>query len=131
MTYQPDQAPRPIGSDMFEQLNEADKSKFLINVLIPESLIQLEILLNGQTPDLLALPEQDQYTRAGKRMMKRKRQKDPWEEREVEAKMAMGHFKAELDDAAKRQLLLDQKTHIINFAGCERLVKKVDYKSQL
>jgi hypothetical protein len=116
---------------MFEELNEADKSKCLISVLIPESLIQLEILINGQTPALLSLTEQEQYLAAVKRMKKRKNQKDPWEIPEFEALQAMGMYKKEIDEEERQRRLIAQGTHVINFAGSERMVKKVNYAAQL
>lgn len=122
---QPHQSPRPIGSARFERLTDAQKEKFIIDVLVPESLIQLEILLNGQ--ELRAESEEIQYARAVERLEERGEQGDIWGNREMEAQQAMGLFKRpKTREEVERELEATGKWYI-SFGGSERLARKVNY----
>ena len=122
---QPLQSPRPIGSARFEKLTEGQREKFIIDVLVPESLIQIEILLNGQGP--MAESEEIQYTRAVERLEERGEQGDIWGNREMEAQQAMGLFKRpKTREEVERELEATGKWYI-SFGGSERLARKVNY----
>jgi len=124
---QPDQSPRPTGSDRFEDLPDGKKSEFILSILIPETLIQLEILLHGQDPKSLAEPEIVQYQKAIKRLKKRGCQADPWEIPLYTAQEAMGLFKRpKTREERERELEATGKWYI-SFGGSERLARKVNY----
>ena len=97
-------------------------------MLVPESLVQLEILLNGQ--GLLAESEETQYTKAVERLEERDEQGDIWATREVEAQTVMGIFKMPKSQEEIERELEKQGTHYKSFAGTERLVKLVNYNEQ-
>jgi hypothetical protein len=124
---QPDQSPRPKGSDRFEYLQDGKKLEFILSILIPETLIQLEILLHGQDPKLLAESEMIQYQKAVKRLKKRGCQADPWEIPLYTAQEAMGLFKRpKTREERERELEATGKWYI-TFGGSERLARKVNY----
>jgi hypothetical protein len=122
---QPNQSPRPTGSARFEELTDAQKEKFIIDVLVPESLVQLEILLNGQ--GLLAEPEAIQYAKAVERLEERGEKGDIWAIREMEAQEAMGLFKRPKTREEKERELEATGKWYITFGGSERLARKVNY----
>jgi hypothetical protein len=130
LTSQPDQSPRPKGSDRYEDLPEGAKSEFILSILIPETLIRLEILINGQDPKLLAKSEMIQYKKAVERLKKRGSQTDPWEFRQWEAQTAMGLFSMPKSREDVEWELEAAGTHYKSFAGTERLVKLVNYNEQ-
>ena len=117
-----------MGSARFEQLTDAQKERLIIDVLVPESLVQLEILLNGQ--GLLAESEESQYTKAVERLEERGNQEDIWGDREVEAQTVMGIFRMPKSQEEIERELEKQGTHYKSFAGTERLVKLVNYNEQ-
>jgi aspartyl/asparaginyl-tRNA synthetase len=117
---------------MYEALSETDKGRFITDVIIPEAIIQIEILARDDTPISKPITpeiERLQYRAAIKRLEKRRKEKNPWEVRHFQALQAMGKFNKEVDENEElRRKAEEGKTHRFSWGGAERIVKVVDYR---